>query len=142
MITICSPKTEKEFEAYFKLRWKILREPWDQPPGSEKDDLENGSNHFMAVKNDIIIAVSRLHLEGSTAVIRYMAVDKPYQRQGIGNFLLSHMEEVASQLNVLTIKLNAREKYIQFYLKNGYFDRGAAHTLYNTIKHRKMSKNL
>jgi len=142
MLIITYPKTQLETDEYYHLRWKILREPWGQPLGSEKDDMENKSKHFIAVINKVIVAVSRLHLEDSIAFIRYMAVDTPYQKQGIGKKLLNHVENVAKQMDTTTIRLNAREDYLGFYLKNGYFDCGAGHTLYNTIKHRKMSKHL
>ena len=36
-----APSTEKEFERYRDLRWGILRAPWNQPKGSEVDELES-----------------------------------------------------------------------------------------------------
>lgn len=38
-IKICEPSDEN-FEEYYYLRWKVLRKPWNQPIGSEKDELE------------------------------------------------------------------------------------------------------
>ena len=32
---IISPSQEHEWKAYFQLRFDVLREPWNQPPGSE-----------------------------------------------------------------------------------------------------------
>jgi GNAT superfamily N-acetyltransferase len=142
MVTISSPTSKQDFKAYYKLRWKILRQPWNQPPGSEKDKLEITSKHFIAISNCCIVAVGRLHLENYIAVIRYMGVDNPYQGQGIGTKLLTYIENEAVNLNVTTIKLNAREEFINFYLQNGYTDCGAGHTLYHTIHHRKMIKYL
>jgi len=142
MITISSPKSKQDFETYYKLRWKILRQPWNQPPGSEKDILDNSSRHFMATLNGNIVAVGRIHLENSIAVIRYMGVDTPYQGQGIGTKLLTCIENTAVDLNATAIKLKARQQYIKFYLQNGYIDCGAGHTLYHTIHHRKMIKTL
>ena len=45
-INIKEPVTEEEFEQYYILRWRILRQPWNQPRGSEKDDKENKSIHI------------------------------------------------------------------------------------------------
>jgi hypothetical protein len=56
------PATESEFEAYYALRWKILREPWNQPPGSEKDEFEGEAVHLAAWDDyGKIIGVGRLH---------------------------------------------------------------------------------
>ena len=44
---IRSPKTPQEFEEYYDLRWRILRAPFDEPRGKEKDNLENASIHMM-----------------------------------------------------------------------------------------------
>ncbi|MEJ2362384.1 MAG: thioesterase, partial [Gammaproteobacteria bacterium] len=38
--TYKSPQTKQEWQAYFDLRWRILRAPWQQARGSERDDLE------------------------------------------------------------------------------------------------------
>lgn len=142
MMIICSPITKQNYEAYYDLRWKILRKPWNQPAGTEKDNREETSSHFMAITDNGIIGVARLHMEKSIAVIRYMAVDIPYQRKGIGSKLLNHLELEAGKLNATTITLNARAHYLQFYLNNGYRDCGASHTLYNAIRHRKMIKTI
>ena len=34
------PQNPEEFERYRDLRWRILRAPWNQPRGSELDEIE------------------------------------------------------------------------------------------------------
>ncbi len=41
--------TREDFKAYYALRYRVLREPWGYPKGTEKDDYEPISEHFMAV---------------------------------------------------------------------------------------------
>ena len=56
MYTIFEPKSKKDIESYFKLRWILLRRPWGGKRGSEIDSFEKNSFH-RAVKdssNDII----------------------------------------------------------------------------------------
>ena len=36
---LAEPRTTQEWESYFDLRWRVLREPWGQARGSERDDL-------------------------------------------------------------------------------------------------------
>ena len=36
---IRSPSQTSEYNAYYSLRWQVLRAPWKQAKGSEKDEL-------------------------------------------------------------------------------------------------------
>lgn len=49
MIIIRSPQTRDEFKTYYAARYRVLREPWGQPKGTEKDDYEPISRHLMAL---------------------------------------------------------------------------------------------
>jgi len=141
-ITIKQPETEKEFEAYYDLRWYVLREPWQAPKGSEKDELENNSFHVMACdENDKVIGVGRLHFNNNDeAQIRYMAVSPEYEKQGVGTFILEALEEHAIENNCKTIMLHARENALGFYQKKGYELLGKSHLLFDSIQHYKMAK--
>ena len=59
-IKICYPITADEFKQYFKLRFEVLRRPWNEPEGSEKDELEESSFHVCAKYNHSIIGACRL----------------------------------------------------------------------------------
>ena len=141
-ITVKQPETEKEFEAYYDLRWRILREPWQQPKDSEKDELENKSFHIMACdENNNIIGVGRLHFNNETeAQIRYMAVAPEYINQGIGALILEALEEKARQQQCKTIVLDARENSVVFYKKKNYKLLEKSHLLFGSIQHFKMQK--
>jgi N-acetylglutamate synthase-like GNAT family acetyltransferase len=142
--TIRAPASETEWQKYYQLRWQILRQPWQQPPGSEKDELEEQAFHCAAFsESNQIIAVARLHLcNNHLAQIRYMAVDPQFQSSGIGTTILNAIEATAKENNVEKIELNARENAINFYRKNGYDIVRPAHTLYNSIKHMLMQKKI
>ena len=43
---IRAPKTDQEWEAYYNLRYKILRAPLNQPIGSERNDGDLTGQHF------------------------------------------------------------------------------------------------
>ena len=45
MYKVVTPKSDTEFEAYFHFRWAHLRQPWNFPPGSEKDEYEQVAEH-------------------------------------------------------------------------------------------------
>jgi len=144
MFKVSAPQSKTEFERYYDLRWRILRAPWQQPHGSERDHHDYNAIHAMALNDEgQIIGVARLHqINKTTAQIRYMAVDDHWQGGGIGGALLSYLEEKARLLGVQFIKLNAREGSVEFYIKRGYRITGPGHLLYGEIKHQKLEKRL
>jgi len=142
-IIIRQPQSSQEWEQYFELRWQLLRQPWQQARGSEKDELEKRSTHRLAISDNKIIAVGRLHFTDNTqAQIRYMAVAKEHQRQGLGKLILNSLEQAAREKNIKSISLNARESAIRFYQSCHYQLAEQTHTLYNSIKHYRMYKHL
>ena len=142
-ITITSAATAQELEACFSLRWKVLRAPWNQPPGSERDDQEASSKHFMAQLNGKVIGTARLQeMAVDVAQVRYMAVDAGYHGKGIGKQLLKTMEAAARQAGYKKVFLQARENAVPFYKSAGYNIIEKTFLLYHEIQHYSMEKNL
>jgi len=142
---IAEPVTDSDFQQYYALRWKILREPWQQPRGSERDPLdENNSTHLMLVDaRQRVAGVGRLHFNGiREAQIRYMAIDALYQRQGLGSLLLQALESRARLLGADRVVLDARESALGFYRKHGYLAQRPAQVLFEQIPHVRMMKRL
>ncbi len=137
------PKTKKGYEKYYDLRWRILRRPWNQPKGSEKDDLETQSIHLMACEKGKPLGVGRVHFNSSKeAQVRYMAVEEDLRGKGIGTKILKALEKNAKRKGADHIVLNARESAVEFYKKHGYRIVGKAHTLFGVIPHYGMRKEL
>ncbi len=140
---IREPKTKKEYEKYYDLRWKILRKPWSQTKGSEKDDLEEQSIHLMAWEKGKPLGVGRVHFNSSKeAQVRYMAVEEDLQGKGVGTMILKALEKNAKRKGADYIVLNARESAVDFYKKHGYRIVGRSHTLFGVIPHYEMRKKL
>ena len=89
-----SPQSEAEWDNYFDLRWRVLRAPWHQPRGSEKDGREAESEHLMIVGQDSSpVAVGRLHFNTpAEAQVRFMAVEPGLQGHGLGGAILQELE--------------------------------------------------
>ncbi len=135
-IEIRRPETKQEFDKYYDLRWRILRKPWNQPKGSEKDEMDQTSIHIMAIKDDKVIGCGRGHFNSSVeAQIRYMAVDESFQGQGVGLRILKALEEILTENGAKEIILKAREKAVSLYEKQGYKIYKEGKILFGEIKH-------
>lgn len=143
MFIVEAPVTPIDFDKYFQLRFAVLREPWKQPLGSEKDDLENYATHAIIKISSEVVAVGRMHIsDKNIGIIRYMAVHPAFRGSGLGNKVLRYLESEARKKNLKTIELNARENAVEFYIKNGYSNMGSSHVLYDEIQHFLMRKPL
>lgn len=138
-----SPNSAEEWQQYFLLRWQMLRQPWQQPLGSEQDELEQQAYHLMLVNNNGDIgAIGRIHLlSANIGQIRYMAVAATYQGKGLGSKILQALERKAAELGCYTIRLNARDTALGFYQSHGYQSQGVAPALYG-ISHTAMNKTI
>ncbi|RMD71841.1 MAG: GNAT family N-acetyltransferase [Gammaproteobacteria bacterium] len=143
-IRIVTPQSAEAFQRYFDLRWRILRKPWGQPPGSERDRHEKEAIHVMACDAEgTPIGIGRLHLlSDNKAQIRFMAVEERFRRQGIGSAILAELERRARALGIKRIVLNARASEKGFYERQGYRCIGRGPTLFGAIRHHKMVKDL
>ena len=141
---LVEPRSALDWERYFDLRWRVLRAPWHQPKGSEQDDREADSVHLMLCDaSRTPFAVGRVHLNApQEAQIRFMAVDPTATRQGLGTTVLKALEHRAAEMGVRTIVLNAREQAIPFYEKHGYTIIGGAETMFGSVLHVRMTKQL
>lgn len=144
MYKIDTPVSEQDFAEYFELRWKMLRQPWNYPLGSEKDEYEQVSQHRMIRNHQgIIVAVGRIHMNSSEeAQVRHIAVDKDYQGKGLAKLVLSALEAVAREEGAIRIVTNSRQISIPFFESSGFeIEREAPNEL-GKLKRQQMVKKL
>ena len=141
---ITCPENKRDFDSYYYLRWKILRKPYDQKVGSEKDSKELDSYHVMASTiNGKLIGVGRIHQDGDKkSQIRYMAVEEEYRKKNVGMLILNELENYAISNSIESIYLNSRESALEFYIKNGYKIIKKSHVLFGNLQHWLMIKNI
>lgn len=141
---VIEPQTKEELANYYFLRWQLLRQPWDQPLGSEQDLDESHAIHAMVTdKRGHVVGVGRLHqVDEQTGQIRYMAVTEAHRGLGIGTAILTYLENRARALHLSKLVLNARDTSLPFYLRQGYRVVARGHTLYNSIHHQILNKSL
>ena len=137
------PRNEQEWQRYYDLRWRILRAPW-QPQGPDRDETDDTSIHRMVCRPDgTVLAVGRLHqADESTAQFRFMAVESGQERRGYGSLLLQSLEQVARDMHLNAVILQAREGAVPFYQHHGYSVAEKTFLLFDEIQHYLMKKEL
>ena len=139
--TIISPQTPAEWAAYYRLRYEVLRQPWQQPPGSEQapDDDAPTTTHALLLsptEPGQAIGVGRLHPTGpQQGQLRFMAVHPAWQGQGVGQQLLEYLEAAARRQGLHEIVLHARAGAVPFYQRLGYVVLAESHTLFGCLPH-------
>ncbi|MET4105561.1 GNAT family N-acetyltransferase [Hymenobacter sp. UYP22] len=145
-MTITAPHTPAEWAAYYRLRYEVLRQPWQQPEGSERadDDLAASTTHALLLAPEGYAAgVGRLHPSGpAQGQLRFMAVHPAWQGQGIGRQVLEFLEAAAAAQGLRELVLQAREAAVPFYERLGYAVVAPSHTLFGSIPHFLMRKEL
>lgn len=141
---VIEPKTKQDFEKYYQLRYDVLRKPWNQPEGSEKDESDGDSIHaFIKNENGEVVAIGRLHFNNPReAQVRYMAVHPDYRGKNTGGEILNYLEQKAKEKGAEKIVLQARELAVNFYIRNGYLVVEKTFLLFNSIQHYLMEKSL
>lgn len=142
MFEVTSPQSSEDWQAYYQLRWQVLRAPWDQPRGSEQDDLEQEAEHRYIKNNDgEVLGVARLHFNNhKQAQVRYMAVAEGHRGHHLGSRLLHELEVIAWTQKAEELVLYARERALSFYERHGYEVVEKAHLAYDDVQHWKMVK--
>lgn len=142
-IQIRTPKTAEEWEAYYDLRYRILREPLGQPRGSERNDGDETGIHFALFEEGSIKAIARLDANDSSAMqVRFVAVELTEQGKGLGKMIMEATEQVARELGMSKIVLHARENALDFYRNLGYGLVEKSHNLFGLVQHYYMEKAL
>jgi len=122
MYTIKTPKSRDEFKAYYALRYRVLREPWGHPKGTEKDDYEPISEHFMVVtEKGEAVGVAKLY-EKSEGVghVSHLAVAPEHQHKGVGHLLVQTIEHRARERGFKIIGTMSRVTATAYFERAGF----------------------
>lgn len=144
MFRLTTPTTDAELSRYYDFRWRMLREPWHMPSGSERDAYDELSSHRMIVDSKgEAIAIGRLYMTpDNDGQVRFMAVHPDYRHKGMGALVLMALESLARQEGAKRLVCNAREDAIPFYLRNGFASQGELSEERGPVRHQQMLKHL
>jgi len=140
---IKAPQTDSEWKAYYALRFNVLREPWNQPHGSEVLADEDQAIHAIAVAGEEVLGVARMHESATNqGQVRCVAIATIAQGKGIGKAIMAYLEDQAKMKGWTEIVLEARENAVPFYQAIGYTIIAESYLLFGEIQHYRMSKTL
>ncbi|GAB5418403.1 MAG: GNAT family N-acetyltransferase [Crocinitomicaceae bacterium] len=136
-----SPQTAEEWEAYYDLRYRILREPLNKPRGSEKNDGDSTGIHLALYVDQELQAIARLDQpEPKVSQVRFVAVETNRQGKGYGRIIMEAAEHRSKELGNKKMILHARDYALDFYLRIGYTNLGESYKLYDVLQHYEMEK--
>jgi predicted GNAT family N-acyltransferase len=142
-IEIRLPESEEEWEDYYDLRYRVLREPLGQPRGSERDAGDETGIHFALYHDNKLKAIARLdEVDMDVAQTRFVAVEEGEQGKGYGKLIMYAVEQEAAEKLYTKMILHARDYAVDFYLKMGYTMIEPSYKLFDVLQHFLMEKEL
>lgn len=140
---IRTPQTIKEWEAYYDLRYRVMREPLGKERGSERNEGDETGIHFGLYKNDVLLAIARLDkVDDEVCQVRFVAVESNQQGKGLGKKIMFAVEEEARLKGYSKLILHARDYALPFYENLGYTLVGPSYKLFGVLQHFEMFKLL
>jgi len=140
-VEIRTPQTTKEWEAYYDLRFRILREPLNQPRGSERNNGDSTGKHFALYDAGVLKAIARLdQAEELVSQVRFVAVESNSQGKGYGKKIILATEETSESNGNTKMILHARDYAVDFYLRLDYKTVEKSYKLFDVLQHFLMEK--
>ena len=138
-----TPQTPDEWEVYYDLRYRVLREPLGQARGSERNDGDETGIHIALYSENKLCGIARLDGAGEQiAQVRFVAVETAEQGKGHGKELMREAERIAKAKGSSQMLLHARDYAVDFYEHIGYVVIEPSHLLFGILQHFKMVKEL
>lgn len=136
-----SPETEQEWDNYYDLRYRVLREPLNQPRGSERNDGDQSGQHLALYVDDKLEAITRLdQASDGVSQVRFVAVEPTAQGLGYGRVIMDAAEAISKQAGNSKMILHARDYAVDFYLRLDYTVIEKSYKLFGVLQHYLMEK--
>ena len=114
-ITVKRVETEQDMEAAVGIRFRVFVDEQSVPPEIELDEYDAVATHAIALLDGAAIGTGRAIVEGNSARIGRMAVDRAHRRGGVGELILRFLEDEARAQGATEFVLHAQEYVKSFY---------------------------
>ena len=123
-ITVKLVETEEDMEAAVGIRFRVFVDEQSVPPEIELDEYDAHATHAIALLDGVAVGTGRAIVEGQSARIGRMAVDRQRRRSGVGGLILRFLEAEAEAQGATEYVLHAQDYVKAFYAAHGYEERG------------------
>lgn len=106
-----------DLPAVFALRHEVFVLGQDVPEELERDELDDVSDHVVAVDDSTVVGTGRLLPDGT---IGRMAVREQARGRGVGAAVLARLEQRARERGLPEVELHAQTHARTFYERAGY----------------------
>ena len=123
-ITVKLVETEEDMEAAVGIRFRVFVDEQSVPPEIELDEYDAVATHAIALLDGVAVGTGRAIVEGGSARIGRMAVDRQHRRSGVGGLVLRFLEDESREQGATEFVLHAQEYVKAFYAGHGYEEHG------------------
>jgi GNAT superfamily N-acetyltransferase len=123
---LITPSTEEEWASYHRIRRTILFERRGQfgvYDPNRPDERKPGNFPKLLICDSHHVGVVRIDVSADVAYLRRVAIDEPWQRQGLGRLLLALAESFAIEHGARRLESSVAVDAVAFYSKCGYRSR-------------------
>ena len=117
-------ETEQDMEAAVGIRFRVFVDEQSVPPEIELDEYDAVATHAIALLDGVAIGTGRAIVEGGSARIGRMAVEREHRRSGVGGLVLRFLEDETRQQGAEEFVLHAQDYVKAFYAGHGYAEHG------------------
>ncbi|MFW5439900.1 MAG: ribosomal protein S18-alanine N-acetyltransferase [Methylophilaceae bacterium] len=120
---VLRPMQEEDLDDIMQIEPSIYLHPWTR--GNFNDSLKAGHKAWVTTLEGTIIGYTLMMLVLDEAHLLNISVAAPYQKQGLGRVLLTHMIERAKESGVLNMFLEVRSSNVSaitLYEKMGFVE--------------------
>jgi predicted GNAT family N-acyltransferase len=117
-------RDKAERSAALELRWRVFCVEQGVAPELEADGRDGSALHVVALRDGAVLGTCRLVIDGDTAKLGRMAVERAARGQGIGLALLESAEVEARAAGARRIALHAQTYARDLYARGGYAELG------------------
>lgn len=123
-IRLAQVLTPREWQAYHRIRKEQLFEPINiiYDPNHPTISAKNYFHFILTKRRQIVTVASIEFLNETEAVLRTLATNEGYKRQGFGKLMLTLLERWVRQQGKKVIKMHAAFRAEVFYRKLGYIE--------------------
>ena len=124
-LVVKTADTEAERAAAYALRREVFVVEQGVPEDLERDGLDPGATHVVALEGGRCVGTGRLVVQaGGVGRVGRMAVDRALRRRGAGDRVLEALEEHSRAAVLREIELHAQCYVEAFYANRGYVRAG------------------